>query len=149
MKVTLLGVYDRGVISKERVHFRADVDLNLSFFIVLDSFWIDATNVQAGYRAGYWFAPHSVKKSENVVLYTRAGTPSTEEHSDGATYHFVFRGNTEAAYTTPKASAIVMEINTWISTPAVPTVGSLLSGLAAPPLPPMTLGDYFKSDLKK
>jgi hypothetical protein len=130
MKVTLLGLYDRGVIAKERVHFRAEVDLDLSFFIILDSFWVDQTRVQAGDRLVHWFAPRAIKRGEHVVLYTRAGNPSTEPRTDGSTYHFVFRGQGNAVYLSPSATAIVMEIQTWVSTPAIPSVGNLLSGLA-------------------
>jgi len=148
MKFTLLGLYDRGVLSKERVHFRADIDLDLSFFMVLDSFWLGVNQVQAGYRAGYWFPPHAVKRYQHVVLYTRPGNPTIETHSDGSTYHFLFRGSSAAIYTTPSASAVLLEINTWASIPAAaPTIGSALGGVTSSL--PMTLGDYFKIDGKK
>src|SRR5450755_2032278 len=101
MKVTLLGIYDRGNIAKERLHFRAESDLDLAFFVVLDSLWINATQVQAGYRTAYWFPPHAVKRSENVVLYTRSGNETIEPHTDGAVYHFLFRGSGAAIYVNP------------------------------------------------
>jgi hypothetical protein len=131
MKVTLLGLHDRGVIDKERVHFRADVDIDLSFFVVLDSFWVDAKSVQAGYRTGHWFAPRTIKKSEHVVLYTRSGNENTEPHTDGNTYHFLFRGCGNAIYANANATAVLMEITTWVSTaPAtsLPEPKSPLSG---------------------
>jgi hypothetical protein len=129
MKISLLGLYDRGVIDKERVHLRAEVDLDLSFFVVLDSLWVDQTKVYAGDRMAHWFAPRAIQRNEHVVLYTRAGNPTTEPHTDGSTYHFVFRGQGTPVYLTPAATAIVMELNTWISTPAAPnTLGNLMAG---------------------
>ena len=151
MKITLLGLYDRGILSNERVHFRAEEDLNLSFFMVLDSFWADATQVQAGYRAGFWFRPQTIKNSQHVVVYSRAGSPSTETHSDGATYNFICRGSSAPIYSDPRSTAIVMEINTWISTAPAQDLGSILIGATLPQASPPTriLGDYIKGSMKK
>jgi hypothetical protein len=136
MKVTLLGLYDRGVIANERVHFRAEDDLDLAFFVVLDSLWVDSSKVQAGFRTGYWFPPRTIKKGEHVVLYTRSGTPNTEPHTDGATYHFVFRGQGNPIYTNTTATAVLMEINTWVSTQPAPTPAPYLPKTLTPNVPP-------------
>ncbi len=137
MKISVAGIYDRGNLDKERVHFRADTDLNLSFFVLLDTMWIDATQVSAGNHSAFWFAPQQIARGHNVVVYTRAGTPNVETRPDGTVFHFVFRGLAYPQYVSSQASVVLMEVQTWLATPTQPA--------QLPPLPPAAspLGPMF------
>jgi hypothetical protein len=151
MKISLVGIYDRGSLEKERLHFRAEVDLDLSFFVVLDSHYLQPTTVEAANRMGYWFVPRSVKKGENVVLYSRAGSTNTETRPDGAIYHFMFRGHSNPLYASPNACAVLMEVQTWITTPQAPKP-SLPSPVIAPlpkVPPPISLADLLGTNKKR
>ena len=48
MKISVAGIYDRGDLNKERLHFRADTDLDLSFFVLFDTQLLAAGQVSAG-----------------------------------------------------------------------------------------------------
>jgi hypothetical protein len=113
MKATLLGIYDRGNLANERVHFRLTADVDVSFFLVLDSFHPQPHTVATEQKSCYWFPTRPAKAGENVVLYTRAGTPNTETHSNGQIYHFAFRGLQNPLYARPEASAVLVEIQSW------------------------------------
>jgi hypothetical protein len=143
MKVALVGLYDRGVLDKERVHFRATSDLDLSFFVVLDSIYVSPTTIQPWNRFGYWFSPQPVKTGENIVLYTRTGKNSTETRTEGI-YHFLFRHWKNPLYADSSACAVIIEVTTWITTPQVIA--------PAPPAPrppsPLGLGGSLFSGLK-
>jgi hypothetical protein len=127
MKASLAGIFDRGILDKERVHFRADSDLDLSFFVLLSTHSLSETSVSAGNLSAYWFSPRAIKRGQHVVVYTRAGTPSTEAHGDGGMYHFIFRGLVNPLYALPNANAVLMEVATWVTSKA--------TYVALPPLP--------------
>jgi hypothetical protein len=132
MKVSLAGIYDRGSHEKERVHFRADYDLNLSFFVLLDTVRINTTEVSAGNLKAYWFPPRQIPRGQHIVVYTRAGNTNVETRKDGAIYHFLFRGLPNSLYSLPEASAVLMEVQTWVS--------ALANTSSLPPLPPQPSG---------
>lgn len=137
MKISVAGIYDRGNLEKERVHFRADTDLDLSYFVLLDTMWINATQVSAGNHSAYWFSPQQIPRGHHVVVYTREGTPSVETRADQSVYHFVFRGLQHPLYITSQASVVLIEAQTWTAMPIQIT--------PLPPLPPVTppLGSMF------
>lgn len=130
MKVSVAGIYDRGVLDKERVHFRADTDLDLSFFVLLDTQSMTPTQVSAGNLSAYWFAPRAIPRGQHVVVYTRVGNVSAETRNDGSVFHFLFRGLPNPLYALPQARAVVMEVQTWAATG--------VSTATLPPLPPVT-----------
>ena len=115
MKIQIIGIYDRGSLSNERLHLRALADLDLSFYAILDTFYTSDATIQNGTKNCYWFPAKSIKAGENVVLYTRSGSESREVKTDGI-YHFVFRGLTSAIYTKPINSSVVFEIMNWLTT---------------------------------
>lgn len=115
MKIQLIGLYDRGDLQKERLHFLANVDLDLSYYVIYDTRYSDAASISTGNRLCYWFAPKAVKASENIVVYTREGLASTETQS-GQTYHFFFRGLSEPQYRTQELCAVIFELSSWVTT---------------------------------
>ncbi len=126
MKVAWVGIYDRGNIQLERVHFRALFDIDLQFYAILDTQYqsplpfIQAApfnQIGVGNRNCFWFAPFKVKAGQNVVLYTRAGAQNTETRTDGSVFHFFFRGLALPIYQPLEKCAVIFEINNWITTP--------------------------------
>lgn len=118
MKFLFVGIYDRGILEKERLHFRAMSDCDLQFCIIIDTYFINEKAIQAGQRITYWFAGKRIKAGENIVVCSRAGTESTENRPDGNTIHFYFRGNAISINNDPKSTAALFEIANWITLPA-------------------------------
>jgi hypothetical protein len=151
MNVSVAGIYERGVLDKERVHFRADTDIDLSFFVLLDTSRVNSTQVYAGNHSAFWFAPQGIPKGQHVVVYTRAGTPNVEKRDDGSIYNFLFRGLANPLYAHDEACVVLLEIQTWVSTllkttalpPLGPAAPSGLGLLGALPTYGSTLGDAF------
>jgi hypothetical protein len=119
MKASIAGIYDRGILDKERVHFRADTDLNLSFYVLLDSFWKPPNQVSAGNVSGYWFPPATIPRGEHFVVYTRSGSPNRESREDGSIFHFLFRGLARPLYENPHSCAVLVEAVTWDTTKVI------------------------------
>jgi hypothetical protein len=153
VKASIAGIYDRGSLDKERVHFRADVDLDLSFFILLDSQFVPLlmSQVSAGNHSAFWFGPQQIPRGHHVVVYTRAGVPNVETREDGSVYHFFFRSQSNPLYALPQACAVVLEVQTWASTgmspatalPPLPSPELTSLGLAGSPS--LTVGEALKS----
>jgi hypothetical protein len=123
MKASWLGIYDRGNISMERVHFRANVDIDLQYYAVLDTQFESAfmnllmpDRIQAGNKSCWWFNQYQVKAGHNIVLYTRAGAHTTETRPDGSVFHFFFRGLPTPIYGNANKCAVIFELNSWITT---------------------------------
>lgn len=125
MKATWLGIYDRGNIATERIHFRALVDIDLQFYAVIDTEYqsvalfsspLNQTQIAVGNKNCLWFAPYQVKAGQNVVVYTRAGSSNVETRTDGSVFHFLFRGLGQALYQPANRCAVLLEINSWITT---------------------------------
>jgi hypothetical protein len=123
MKATWVGIYDRGNIANERVHFRASVDIDLRFCVILDTHYQQPSIfqpggvIEAGSKNCYWFAPFIIKAGQNVVLYTRVGNQNTETRPDGSVFHFFFRGLTQPLFQQTNRCAVLFEINNWATTP--------------------------------
>jgi hypothetical protein len=116
MKAIWFGIYDRGIIAGERVHFRATADIDLSRYILLDDVWTGPNNIGNGNRHAFWFPPQPIKAGENVVVYTRAGAASRETRQDGNVYHFIFRQLAGPIYSRPEACAVLYELADWATT---------------------------------
>jgi hypothetical protein len=123
MKAVLQGIFDRGNIQLERVHFRALTNIDLRFFAIVDSQYqqtpgsiVPASTIEAGNKNCHWFTAYQVKAGENVVLYTRGGKNVTEARPDGAMFHFFFRGVNQPLYGLPNRCAVLFELNDWATT---------------------------------
>lgn len=91
MKMRLRSYGDEGNLSEERIGFQVLRDCNLKFFVVYH------TNITDGgfYNRPsdvFWFYPKDVKAGDEVVLYTKEGTDSSEKKADGHTIHFFYWG---------------------------------------------------------
>jgi hypothetical protein len=113
MRTVWIGIYDRGAIPSERVHFRASADIDLVRYVLLDTVFLSANAIGNGNKSCFWFPSQIVRAGENVVVYTRAGTTSREVRPDGSVYHFIFRGKTSALYARPEACAVLYELADW------------------------------------
>jgi hypothetical protein len=116
MKVQWVGIYDRGNLLTERVHFRAIFDFDLCFYAVLDTHYQGVNVIEAHNKNCYWFGSYQVKAGQNIVLYTRAGAQNTETRNDGSVFHFFFRGLNQPLYQSANRCAVIFEINSWITT---------------------------------
>ena len=114
MKLKLLKIIERGVLKDERVHLLAEVDLNLTFYLIFSTYRI-GDGVSRMPERVYWFPEHEVKAGDHVILYTRAGTDSTNRRNDGATNHFFFQDLDSALYTKSSACVLALEVNTWMT----------------------------------
>ena len=113
MKAVCVGIYDRGSIEKERVHFRVLDNIDLVFFAVYDTKSVGVDRVEAGHKSCFWFSSKQIKAGENIVLYTRVGNPSSENRAECSVFHFFFRSLVQPIYTNQETRAVLFEINNY------------------------------------
>ena len=114
MNLSWVAIYDKGG-NDERLHFRATANVDLSHYAVFDTVSLTPETIRPYQRTCFWFVSKKIKAGDNVVLYTRAVSPSTETRLDGSLYHFLFRGLSAPLYTAPNTRAVLFELNTWSS----------------------------------
>ena len=117
MKLQIKAVYDRGVLSKERIHLVANADIDLKFYLMLDTTYTAANSISNLERHAFWFSPRVIKAGENVVLYTKKGTESVETKENLGKFHFLYRGLDQTVWNKDADCAVLFEINTWATTP--------------------------------
>jgi hypothetical protein len=113
-RLTLVGIYERGIPNKERVAISVAVEVNLTFYaLIISAYTPGRQGVLAGSRLAYWFNPLVVKPGDWVVLYSGTGVNTTEKRTDGGTNHFFHWGLPNTVWDNPESCAILCELNTW------------------------------------
>jgi hypothetical protein len=130
MRVQLIGIADRGLPGKERLHLRALANLNVAQLLTLTSRYGSFTTVTSGALFAFWFPAKDVKAGDNIILY-----------------HWGFP---KPLWQDPLTCAVVFDVLDWQTTPAnsatpalaqssLSSLSSILAGL--PTLqPPKPLG---------
>jgi hypothetical protein len=120
MRAAWVGVYDRGNLQTERVHFRAILDIDLVRYVLSDTTiarpfpGAQPQGLTPGNTSSsFWFPTMAIRANENVVVYTRAGIPSREARPDGSIYHFIFRGLAQPLYGNPDTVPVLFEVLDW------------------------------------
>ena len=114
MRLQLVAIGDRGIANQERIHLAALTDTDASFYVVMLSVSIIAQGtVAAAARPAFWFPAQKLKAGDNVVLYTRAGTPSFQKRADGGTDYFYFWGLNQTVFNNFTACAVLAELAEW------------------------------------
>jgi hypothetical protein len=139
MKVQVVGITDRGIPDRERLHLRAMVALNLSYLVVVSTRYGSLSTVFPGGVPSYWFPAKIVKPGDSIILYTNAGMHSEETGPGGVSNHFYHWGFGAPIWSDPAACVVVFDVVDWqASYPPIPTpaLGPPPTLAATVPLPP-------------
>jgi len=116
MRIKIVGIIDRGVPDKERLHLSVLADVDIVNYVIFDTVKIaNGTKILAIPKRAFWFSSVQVRAGDNVVVYTRGGTPSKSIRPDGGHNHFFFWGQSSTLWHIPNSCAVVLEINEWVT----------------------------------
>jgi hypothetical protein len=115
--VKIVGIVDRGVPGKERLHLAAVANVSLNYYAVFDTVYVGPDGIAPIPRRAYWFADYQVKAGDQVILYTKPGEQSTKQRNDGYINHFFYWGLDRHIWKDPASCAVVLEISDWATTP--------------------------------
>ena len=113
MKIEIINIIDRGTADQERLWLKVSSDTDLVYFIVFDTTYTTQASISNLPRHTYWFRPKIVKAGDQVILYTKAGTPTETKNQDGSTTHFLFWGLEKTIWNAPGDCAVLFEVSTW------------------------------------
>ena len=111
--VKIVGIIDRGVLGKERLHMSAVANVNLNFYAVFETIYMSQDAIATNPRQAYWFADYEVRAGDHVILYTRLGEQSTKLRKDGYMNHFFYWGLDRPIWKALSSCAVLLEINNW------------------------------------
>jgi hypothetical protein len=118
MKLKIIQIIDRGVPQKERLHMSVLADANLTNYAVIDTARVESTKIAAGSRRVYWFFDKKVRAGDSVILFSGPGTNISQPRADGANNHFYYWGFKETIWGDPLSCAVLLELNSWETSPA-------------------------------
>ncbi len=113
MRLKIVKIIDRTSAKDERLWLKVLQDADLSFYVVFDTTYVNENQISNLQRHAYWFASKNVKTGDNVVLYTRKGTPNSKANLDGTTSHFLYWGLDHPIWNNKGDCAVLMELNSW------------------------------------
>jgi hypothetical protein len=119
MRLSIAGIFDRGIANKERIALSVGVEAQLSFYVILLSRYnIGRQTIMSGNLASYWFPPSVVKPGDFVILYTGAGANAREPRAGSAsTNHFLHWGQRNTIFNDSETCAVLLELTTWSTSP--------------------------------
>jgi len=113
MKIKIVKILDRASANKERLWLKVLQDTDLTYYIVLDTTYTSRDAISNLQRHAYWFPPKQVRSGDNVVLYTRKGTNSSQPNQDGTQNHYFYWDLDHTIWNDSGDCAVLFEISTW------------------------------------
>ena len=117
MKLKIVKIIDRGVSNDERLWLKVLQDADMQFYIVFDTTYTARHSISNLQRHAYWFDSKSVLSGDNVVLYTKRGTPSSKKNEDGTTTYFFYWGLDKSVWNNEGDCAVLFETSSWETSP--------------------------------
>lgn len=116
MTLVITAIGDKGDLTSERIGFRAKTQCNSKYFLVFRT-----TKSKSGFynksNNSLWFAPIDLKPNDKIVLYTKSGNDSIQEHDDGTKTHFLYWGLNSPIFSTPEDIVVLANLNDWKLSP--------------------------------
>jgi hypothetical protein len=113
MKLKISSFAEAGNFQKERVILSANTDLELGEYALFCSSLSSDGKATSGRKTAYWFPDGAIKKDDLVVVYTKRGSSSTKELSNGRTAHFFYWGDDRAMWGGSGNGAVLLRVSEW------------------------------------
>lgn len=118
MSLKAIGIEDRGVPNKERLHLQVLADTQLCYYAIFDTVILPEGKVFARPKNTYWFTEIAVKAGDHVILFTGPGLNAPNKRTDGFTDHVFHWGQKNTLWAASDACAVIISIREWDTAPA-------------------------------
>jgi len=120
MNLRINRVVDFGTHASERIELAVTGNCNLHSFIIADTTYIEETSISNKLRHMHWFSTRDVIAGDEIFLYTKSGTTSTEAINGGRnTRYILYWGLGSYVWNNNGDAAVLFNINTWQTTKVV------------------------------
>lgn len=114
MKLKILRVEDHGTLESERIFLSVIEDADLKYYIVRDSTYTSDDKMSNKWVHAYEFVDQSVKKGDEVVLYTAKAPKKTEAiNGDKNTRYYYSWNLKECVWNNDGDVAVLYELESW------------------------------------
>jgi hypothetical protein len=113
MKIRIDKIADRGVPNMERLHLTVLEATDLSSHIVVSSAYATPQTVVNGGRACFWFPPETVKPTDEIVLFTRAGNYEPPKRGALITTYTYYWGLQTTIWNKLDTCALLFDVSSW------------------------------------
>ena len=117
MKLKIVKIIDHGLLYKERLWLKVLQNTDMKYYIVFDTTYTSQNTISNLHRHAYWFDSKQVRSGDSVVLYTKAGKPSSMRNTDGTMTHFFYQGVDKTIWNKERDCAVLFEISGWVTSP--------------------------------
>jgi hypothetical protein len=114
MNLNIVRIEGRGANNTERVVLKAAADLNLTYYLLVDTTYSTPTSISNLLRHVFWFPTFNVKAGDFVVVYSGVGTQKTMPNTGGVGQtHFFYWNLRETVWNNTGDCAVLMEVANW------------------------------------
>lgn len=118
MNLKIVSIHEQGSADKEYVLLEVTGHCDLVYYGVADTTYKSDDKISNKLRHFFWFPSTAVKKGDQVVLRTGAGTNDNYTTNSGVKRHRFFWGLESAVWNNDGDAAVLFAINTWNTTKA-------------------------------
>lgn len=112
MELVITGIGNKGQLAEERVGFKVQKKCNLKNYFIFSTHFMEAGFYNRS-KNSFWFPPREANIGDIVVLYTKAGTDSSQKNDDDTTTYYYHWGLTESIFTSENHGVVIGEVNDW------------------------------------
>ena len=116
MDLQIRKVIDFGTLASERVIIDVINDCQLHYYLLADTTYTAENTISNEWKHTKWFATRSVKKGDEVIVYTRTGNNEKQDLGNGRTRHVIFWNLGNSVWNNKGDAAILLQIKTWKTT---------------------------------
>jgi hypothetical protein len=113
MTIEIRHVKDAGNLNKERIVLKVTASDDIGRYILFDTTYYDNGTISNEIRHSLWFPNKEVNSGDLVIAYTKSGTDSQTENSNGTVSHFFYMGLGSTIWNQSGDGAVLIEAKTW------------------------------------
>ncbi|MBL7706833.1 MAG: hypothetical protein JNM21_14900 [Taibaiella sp.] len=114
MKMKIKRVVDHGTLESERVELYSVENCQLHFYQVADTTYTNEGKISNKVRHVHWFLDAAINEGDEVWLYTKVGTNSTQSINGGKNTRYIHYWNlAQSVWNNSGDGAILFELEGW------------------------------------
>lgn len=112
----ILYVADKGILDKERIVLKANIQLDLIGYVLINSFSEDGQTSYDLNDKAFWFPKMVVNAGEYIRVYTKKGKKETVQstfNKEPATFHNFYWELNQPIWVDKSNAVVIMQIQNW------------------------------------
>lgn len=112
MTLKIKKIVNKSVYEKERIVLFVIRDIDVGEYAVFKSS-ITKGSPYPGDQLAYWFPDQAVEAGDQVVLYSKGGSPSKKKLENGGTAYFFYWDRDNALWDSDGYAPVLLHVKSW------------------------------------